>query len=57
MGMEALLRRDRPTVIVEGWPGGEAARWLEAHGHAVTALGESANIVAIPGNPAATPGT
>jgi FkbM family methyltransferase len=56
-GMAALLRRDRPTVIVEGWPGGEAAQWLEAHGHTVTALGESANIVATPGNPAATPGT
>jgi FkbM family methyltransferase len=56
MGMDALLQRDRPTVIVEGWPGGEAAKWLEAHAYSVAALGDSANIVATPRSPATTPG-
>ena len=57
MGMAAHLHRDRPTVIVEGWPGGDAAHWLEAHGYSVAALGDSANIVATPNIPATTPGT
>ena len=56
-GMAALLQRHRPTVIVEGWLGGEAAKWLEAHDYSVAALGDSANIVATPGTPSATPAT
>jgi FkbM family methyltransferase len=55
MGMTALLRRHRPSVIVEGWLGGEAAKWLESQAYSVAALGESANIIAAPNAPATMP--
>jgi hypothetical protein len=48
MGMKALLQRDRPILVVEGWTGGEAAAWLKEQRYAVGAVGDSPNIVATP---------
>lgn len=47
MGMESLLRRDRPVLIVEGWPRGSAASWLEERGYSISAVAGSPNIVAM----------
>ncbi|HKD53573.1 MAG TPA: FkbM family methyltransferase [Steroidobacteraceae bacterium] len=46
MGMKSLLHRDRPILVVEGWPGGAAAAWLKEQGYSVRAVGDSPNIVA-----------
>jgi FkbM family methyltransferase len=47
-GMEALLQKDRPILIVEGWPDGPAASWLQQRGYSVRRLANSPNIVATP---------
>ena len=48
MGMESLLHRDRPVLIVEGWSRGAAASWLEERSYAIRAVAGSPNIVAMP---------
>jgi FkbM family methyltransferase len=47
-GMEALLQKDRPILIVEGWLDGPAATYLQQRGYSVSRVAESPNIVAIP---------
>jgi FkbM family methyltransferase len=48
LGMESLLQRDRPRLIVEGSSGGTVASWLTERGYAVRAAAGSSNIVATP---------
>lgn len=48
MGMKRLLQKDRPVLVVEGWPSSAAAEWLVEQGYSVRALADSANIVAVP---------
>jgi len=48
MGMESLLHRDRPVLIVEGWSQDAAASWLGERGYSIRAVAGSANIVAMP---------
>lgn len=48
MGMQSLLQRDRPTLIVEGWQGGAIAKWLQRRAYEIHATADSANIVARP---------
>ncbi len=45
-GMQALLRRDRPLLIVEGGQRGPSAEWLRALGYEVRKNEGSPNIVA-----------
>jgi hypothetical protein len=47
-GMDALLRRDRPTLIVEASETGEIAEWLHLRGYAVRRASNSSNIIATP---------
>jgi len=46
MGMEALLRRDRPLLIVEGSRRGAIASWLGERGYEIRKTAGSPNIVA-----------
>lgn len=48
LGMEALLRRDRPILIVESSPDGPVASWLAERSYTVRAASGSSNIVATP---------
>jgi FkbM family methyltransferase len=48
MGMESLLHRDRPVLIVEGWSQDAAASWLGERGYSIRAVAGSENIVAMP---------
>ena len=48
IGMESLLQRDRPMLIVEGSLNGAVATWLTARGYAVRKAAGSFNIVATP---------
>ncbi len=45
-GMEKLLCRDRPLVIVEASASGPVAAWLTERGYTIRASNRSANIVA-----------
>jgi FkbM family methyltransferase len=47
-GMEALIRKDRPILIVEGWLDGPAASYLQQRGYSVSRVAASPNIVAVP---------
>jgi FkbM family methyltransferase len=47
-GMQSLLARDRPTLIVEGSSGGPAGVWLRERAYSVRALPGSSNIIATP---------
>jgi FkbM family methyltransferase len=47
-GMEALIRKDRPVLIVEASEKGEISDWLRARGYAVARAPGSSNIVAKP---------
>jgi FkbM family methyltransferase len=48
MGMESLLRRDRPRLIVEGSRRGAIASWLDERGYGIRKTAGSPNIVAEP---------
>jgi FkbM family methyltransferase len=48
IGMEALLRRCRPVLIVESRPESAVASWLMERGYAIAAAPDSSNIVATP---------
>lgn len=48
IGMEALLRKDRPVLIVEGSLSGPVAAWLGERGYRVRKNARSPNIVAEP---------
>jgi Methyltransferase FkbM domain len=48
IGMESLLRRDQPMLIVEGSVGSPLAAWLSGRGYMVDAMTGSYNIVATP---------
>jgi FkbM family methyltransferase len=48
LGMQSLLQRDRPMLIVEGSLKGAVAAWLTARGYAVRTAAGSSNIVATP---------
>jgi FkbM family methyltransferase len=47
-GMQALLARDRPMLIVEGSTGGAAANWLRERAYTVRAFPGSSNMIATP---------
>lgn len=47
-GMESLLQRNRPLLIVEGWQSGPIASWLRERGYSVRQITNSANIIAAP---------
>jgi len=48
IGMESLLRRDRPLLIVEGSRRGAIASWLDERGYGIRKTAGSPNIVAAP---------
>jgi FkbM family methyltransferase len=48
IGMEALLRRDRPLLMVEGSRGGAIASWLAERGYTIRKTAGSPNIMAAP---------
>ena len=48
IGMQSLLRRDRPLLIVEGSRRGALAAWLDEHGYEIRKAAGSPNIVAEP---------
>ena len=47
-GMESLLQRNRPLLIVEAWQSGPIASWLRERGYSIRQATNSANIVAAP---------
>jgi FkbM family methyltransferase len=47
-GAEALIGRDRPLLIVEGWESGAVAAWLREHRYSIQKRPNSANMVARP---------
>jgi len=48
LGMELLLQRDRPVLIVEAPPTGHVASWLSERGYSICKAVGSPNIVAEP---------
>jgi FkbM family methyltransferase len=48
LGMESLLLRDRPLLIVEASRTGPIASWLSERGYLIRKAGNSPNIVAEP---------
>lgn len=48
IGMESLLQRDRPLLIVEGSRRGAIASWLDERGYGIRKTAGSPNIVAAP---------
>ncbi len=47
-GMESLIRKDRPVLIVEASETGEIADWLRERGYAISKAPGSSNILAKP---------
>ncbi len=45
-GMESLIRKDRPVLIVEAAEVGEITDWLRARGYAISSATGSSNIIA-----------
>src|ERR1700730_8257437 len=48
LGMESILQKHRPVLIVEASRTGPAASWLNERGYSIRRVGESFNIVAEP---------
>jgi FkbM family methyltransferase len=51
-GMQALIERDRPVLIVESAEGGAIPDWLKQRGYSISKAANSPNIIALPTNAA-----